>query len=100
MPERAMSGPMLMKGPTAVHSRACERTAGEGAANEPHVALRHLESIADVAGRVAVHVADGRLAEWRHAALSQTHVELRHHQGVADVHDSIVVHIAADGRRR
>src|SRR5439155_21343143 len=32
----------------AVHSRACERTAGEGAANEPHVALGHLESVADV----------------------------------------------------
>src|SRR5436309_3098842 len=82
------------------HSLAYERTAAEGAAHEPHVALGHPESVADVAGAVAVHVARGRLAEWRHAAPPQTHIELRHHECIADVHDSISVHIAAGDRNR
>src|SRR5467141_3577918 len=38
-------------------SLACKRVAGEDATDEPHVALRHPEGVADVAGAVAVHVA-------------------------------------------
>src|SRR5881397_1415969 len=81
-------------------SLAHERIAAEGAAREPHVALGHPESVADVAGTVAVHAACCRMAEWGHATLPQTHVELRHHECITDVHDSVSVHIAAGRRHR
>src|SRR3989442_9741199 len=73
--------------PDLRRSLAYERRAVEGATADPHVALGDPESVADVAGAVAVHVAGVRVGERRHAALPRTHDELRHHERVADVHD-------------
>ena len=77
---------------------AYKRGAGEGAADEPDVALRHPEGVPNVAGAVAVHVTDLRVAERRYATLPQADVELGHDERVPDVHDPVPVHVAAPGR--
>ena len=56
---------------------AYKRGAGEGAADEPDVALCHPEGVPNVAGAVAVHVA--RLGVGELATLPQPHIELGYH---------------------
>jgi len=72
---------------------ACKRVAGEDATDEPHVALRHPEGVADVAGAVAVHVA--RLGVGELATLPQPHIELGYNERISDIDDLIPVHVAA-----
>src|SRR2546422_2315403 len=79
--------------PMARSSMAYKRGAGEGAADEPDVALRHPEGVPNVAGTVAVHVTDLRVAERRYAALPQADVELGHDERVPDVNDPVPVHV-------
>jgi hypothetical protein len=61
--------------------------------DEPHVALRDPEGVADVAGAVAVDVA--RLGVRELATKAQPHVELGDDERVADVDDPVPVHVAA-----
>src|SRR5438093_7326363 len=77
-------------------SRASKRGAGEGAADEPHIALRHPEGVADVAGAVAVHVAHLGVGEL--ATLPQPHIELGYNERIPDIDDPIPVHVAAPYR--
>src|SRR5437879_2010084 len=63
-------------------SRARERSAGEIAADQAHVALRHPERVPDVARTVPIDVAELRATERRLSARTQTYVILRHEQGV------------------
>ena len=72
---------------------AYKRGAGEGAADEPDVALRHAEGVADVAGAIAVHVA--RLGVGELATLPQPHIELGYDERISDIDDPIPVHVAA-----
>ena len=72
---------------------AQKRGAGEGAADEPDIALRKPEGVADVAGAVAIHVAHLGVLEL--AAWSQPHIELRYDERIPDVDDPIPVHVAA-----
>jgi len=62
---------------------AYKRGAGEGAADEPDVALRHPEGVPNVAGAVAVHVA--RLGVGELATLPQLHIELGYDERISDV---------------
>ena len=55
----------------------------EDATDEPHVALRHPEGVADVAGAVAVHVA--RLGVGELATLPQPHIELGYDERIPDL---------------
>src|SRR5436309_16083766 len=66
-----------------------KRLAGQRTTREPHVALGNSDSVADVAGTVAVHVACGRVREWRNPAFAQPHVELSHHQRIANIDHAI-----------
>jgi len=72
---------------------AYKRGAGEGAADEPDVALRHPEGVPNVAGAVAVHVA--RLGVGELATLPQPHIELGYNERISDIDDLIPVHVAA-----
>jgi len=75
-------------------SLACKRVAGEDATDEPHVALRHPEGVADVAGAVAVHVA--RLGVGELATLPQLHIELGYDERISDIDDPVPVHVVAE----
>jgi len=84
--------------------RTRERPAGERTVDEPHVALRYPEGVADVAGAVPVDVA--RLGLRELTTLPQPHIELGHYERIPDIDDPVPVHVAAadcgdrGGRRR
>src|SRR5436190_19133942 len=71
------------------HGWTGNRRTGECAADQPHVALGDAERVSDVAGAVAIDVADYGVTEGRQPALPEPHVELRHEQRVPDVDQSI-----------
>src|SRR5712664_4534482 len=73
-----------------------KQPAGERTADQPHVALRHPEGVADVARAVEIYIADHRVRERCHAALAQTDGILRHNEGVANVDYSIAIHVATE----
>src|SRR5437867_12295718 len=79
------------------HGWTGKRRTGECAADQPHVALGDAERVSDVAGAVAIDVADYGVTEGRQPALPEPHVELRHEQRVADVHGAVPVDIPTRG---
>src|SRR5438093_13012636 len=77
-------------------SRASKRGAGEGAADEPHIALRHGGGVGDVAGAVAVHVAHLGVGEL--ATLPQPEIGLGYYERIPNIGDPILVHVPTPPR--
>src|SRR5438093_13463923 len=80
------------------HGWTDKRQTGECAADQPHVALGDAERVANVAGAVAIDVADYGVTEGRQPALPEPHVDLRHEQRVPDVDHSVPADIPTRGR--
>src|SRR6184192_1729717 len=80
------------------HGWTDKRRTGECAADQAHVALGDAERVSDVAGAVAIDVADYGVTEGRQPAVPEPHVELRHEQRVPDVDQSVTADIPTRGR--
>src|SRR5207249_753229 len=92
--------PCAAEGGSPFLSWAYKRLAREEAADDPHVALGHLQCVPDVARTIAIDVADLRVTERRLPARAQIHVVLRREERIRDVDDPISIDIAARDLRR